>query len=161
MGESPTIEARSDQPYAAIPVSVPMNELGSVVPPLTGQVFGWLAAQGIAPAGPPFWRYVVVDMEAELELETGVPVANHVEGDDHVRTGVLPAGRYATVTHTGHPETLEAATRDLLVWAAEHDVKWDVDGNRWGCRLEEYLSDPADVPDMNQWQTRLAFRLRD
>ena len=64
MGESPTIETRKDRPYAAIPVSVRMEELGSVVPPLTGQVFDWLGAQGVAPAGPPFWRYLVVDMES-------------------------------------------------------------------------------------------------
>ncbi|MFL6045391.1 MAG: GyrI-like domain-containing protein [Propionibacteriaceae bacterium] len=70
-----------------------------------------------------------------------------------------PAGRYATVVHTGHPDTLVDATRDLLDWATERDLKWDASGNRWGCRLEEYLSDPAEVPDMNKWQTRLAFRL--
>jgi hypothetical protein len=53
------------------------------------------------------------------------------------------------------------ATRDLLQWASEHALEWDADGNRWGCRLEEYLSDPVEVPDMSEWQTRLAFRLRD
>ena len=93
--------------------------------------------------------------------KTGVPVASQVEGDDQVRTGLLPAGRYATVVHTGHPDTLVTATRDLLDWAAERGFDWDADGNTWGCRLEEYLSDPDEVPDMNEWQTRLAFRLRD
>jgi effector-binding domain-containing protein len=161
VGESPTIEKRVDQPYAAIPVSVRIEELGSVVPPLTGQVFDWLAARGIAPTGPPFWRYVVVDMENRLALDTGVPVASLIEGDGEVRTGLLPAGRYATVVHTGHPDTLVTATRDLLQWASAHALEWDADGNRWGCRLEEYLSDPAEVPDMSEWQTRLAFRLRD
>lgn len=161
MGESPTIEKRVDQPYAAIPVSVCIEELGSVVPPLTGQVFDWLAARGIAPTGPPFWRYVVVDMENRLELETGVPVTSLIEGDGEVRTGLLPAGRYATVVHTGHPDTLVTATSDLLQWGSAHAVEWDADGNRWRCRLEEYLSDPAEVPDMSEWQTRLAFRLRD
>jgi effector-binding domain-containing protein len=160
VAEGPTIETRVDQPYAAIPVSVRMEELGSVVPPLTGQVFDWLAAQGMAAAGPPFWRYLVVDMENKLELETGVPVASRVEGDGELRTGVLPAGRYATVVHKGHPDTL-TATRDLLQWASARRLEWDADGNRWGCRLEEYLSDPAEVPDMSEWQTRLAFRLRD
>ena len=87
--------------------------------------------------------------------------ASQVEGDDQVRTGLLPAGRYATVVHTGHPDTLVTATRDLLDWAAERGFDWDADGNTWGCRLEEYLSDPDEVPDMNEWQTRLAFRLRD
>jgi effector-binding domain-containing protein len=161
VSESPTIETRMDQPYVAIPVSVRIEELGSVVPLLTDRVFDWLAARGIAPTGPPFWRYVVVDMENKLELETGAPVASPVEGDGEIRTGVLPAGRYATVVHAGHPDTLVTATRDLLQWASARGFEWDADGNRWGCRLEEYLSDPAEVPDMSQWQTRLAFRLRD
>jgi len=81
VGESPTIETRTDQPYAAIPVKVRMEDLGSVVPPLTDRVFGWLADRGVTPVGPPFWRYVVVDMDNELELETGVPVASPVEGN--------------------------------------------------------------------------------
>ena len=161
MEESPTIETRMDQPYAAIPVKVSMEELGSVVPPLTDRVFGWLTARGITPAGPPFWRYVVVDMDNELELETGVPVASPVKGNGEIRPSVLPAGRYATVVHTGHPDTLVTATGALLEWAAERGLEWDTDGRTWGCRLEEYLSDPEEVPDMREWQTRLAFRLRD
>lgn len=161
MGENPTIETRVDQPYAAIPVSVTMEELASVVPPLTARVFDWLAAQGVAPAGPPFWRYVVIDMENELKIETGVSVASPVEGDAEIGVGVLPAGHYATVVHTGHPDTLVTATGDLLNWATERNLEWDADGNTWGCRLEEYLSDPDEVPDMELWQTRLAFRLRD
>ena len=76
-------------------------------------------------------------------------------------SGVLPAGRYATVVHTGHPDTLVTATRDLLDWADQRGLDWDNDGRTWGCRLEEYLSDPAEVPDMGKWETRLAFRLRD
>ena len=161
VGENPTVETRTDRPYAAIPVSVTMQQLGSVVPPLTARVFDWLAAQGVAPAGPPFWRYVVIDMENELKIETGVCVASQVEGNAEVTVGVLPAGRYATVVHPGHPDTLVTATRDLLDWATERGLDWDADGDEWGCRLEEYLSDPAEVPDMEQWQTRLAFRLRD
>lgn len=161
MPQSPTVETRIDQPYAAIPVKVSMDELGAVVPPLTGQVFDWLADRGIRPAGPPFWRYVVVDMDADLELETGVAVASAVDGDERIRTGVLPGGRYATVVHKGHPDTLVSATRDLLDWAEQRGLEWDANGKAWGCRLEEYLSDPTEVPDMSQWETRLAFRLRD
>ena len=60
----------------------------------------------------------MVDMDADLELETGVAVASAVEGDERIRTGVLPGGRYATVVHKGHPDTLVSATSDLLDWAA-------------------------------------------
>jgi effector-binding domain-containing protein len=86
------------------------------------------------------------------------------EGDGDVRSGVLPAGRYATVTHLGHPDQLIDATAALLDWAAEQGLQWDMsetdDGQRWGgCRLEVYNTDPAEEPDMNKWETELAFRL--
>jgi hypothetical protein len=32
---------------------------------------------------------------------------------------------------------------------------------RWGSRLEFYLTDPAEEPDMSKWETQLAFRLAD
>jgi hypothetical protein len=59
MAESPTVETRIAQPYVAIPVKVRMEDLASVVRPLTDQVFDWLGTRGITPVGPPFWRYGV------------------------------------------------------------------------------------------------------
>jgi hypothetical protein len=59
--------------------------------------FAWPGGHGVAPAGPPFFKYSV-DMMRELEVEAGVPVAAAVDGDDQVVSGVLPAGRYATLT---------------------------------------------------------------
>ena len=35
------------------------------------ELFGWLAGNGIAVGGPPFIRYLVIDMAAELEIEAG------------------------------------------------------------------------------------------
>jgi effector-binding domain-containing protein len=126
-------------------------------------VFGWLDGHGLAPAGPPFFKYNVIDMARELEMEAGVPVATAISGDDQVVAGVLPAGRYATLTHMGHPSELMAATKALLDWAAEQDLTWDVtpseDGDRWACRLENYLTDPSQEPDMSKWVTQLAFKL--
>jgi effector-binding domain-containing protein len=88
-----------------------------------------------------------------------------VAGDARVVTGVLPAGRYATLTHLGHPSELVAATKALLDWAAEHGLTFDVtpgdDGDRWACRLENYLTDPSQEPDMSKWVTKLAFKLAD
>ena len=154
------VEERAEQPYVAVPAIVTMETLAATLPPLLPEVFAWLAAHGRTPAGPPFWRYDVIDMDGDLEMEIGVPVAEPVEVDGgRVVAGVLPAGRYATTIHVGHPSGLYQATADLLAWAEREGHAWDADGKRWGCRLEEYLSDPAEVPDMNEWRTRLAFRL--
>jgi effector-binding domain-containing protein len=161
---TPEIETRTEQPYVALRARVPMSGIAAFAV-RAGEVFSWLAARGLAPAGPPFLRFNVIDMARELEIENGVPVAAAVDGDDLVVPGVLPAGRYATVIHTGHPSELAEVTGALLDWGAEQGLTWDVspsgDGERWGARLEFYLTDPAEEPDMSKWQTQLAFRLAD
>lgn len=160
----PEIETRTEQPYVAIRAKVSMDGIPAFAV-RTGEVFGWLGARGLAPAGPPFLKYNVIDMEREIEMETGVPVALAVDGEGEIVTGVLPAGRYATVTHAGHPSELVGVTGALLDWAAEQGLAWDItpdgDDERWGARVEFYLTDPADEPDMSKWETKLAFRLAD
>jgi len=141
-----------------------MADLGSIADRIP-EIFGWLGARGIAPAGAPFFRYHVIDMERQLLVEAGIPVASAVDDEGDVRGGTLPAGRFAVVTHTGAPDTLVEATAALLDWAAAQGLTFDVtdsdEGEKWGCRVEFYLTDPAEQPDMTKWQTELAFRLAD
>jgi effector-binding domain-containing protein len=94
---------------------------------LIDEVSGWLAVRNIPPVGAPFWKYNVIDMEGELEVEVGVPVATEVSGDERVRGGPLPAGRYATLHHVGHPDTLVDANAALLAWARDERLAWDMD----------------------------------
>jgi effector-binding domain-containing protein len=159
----PKVVQRADQPYVAIRALVTMETLGAVVPPLNREVFGWLAERGVVASGEPFWKYNVIDMERQLEVEAGAPVAVPVSGDDRVLAGVIPGGQYATVRYTGHPSGLADATAALLKWAAEQGLTWDLiatgEGERWGARLEIYETDPAEEPDMDKWVTELAFRL--
>jgi hypothetical protein len=53
----------------------------------------------------------------------------------------------------------------LLDWGGGQGLRWDMSpadrGERWGCRLEIYLTDPGQEPDISKWQTQLAFRLAD
>jgi len=158
-----SIQRREAVPYAAIRESATMNDLAEVMVPLAGEVAEWLARRGREPAGPPFWRYLVIDMDHELVVEVGFPLLEEVDGDGRVNAGTLPAGRYATVIHQGHPDELVGATAGLLEWAEGQGLAFDtteVDGaEHWVCRLENYLSDPRDEPDMAKWRTELAFKL--
>ena len=161
MPVTPVIAERTEQPYVAIRALVTMQMLGQVVPGLHPEVRRWLRSQGLQPAGRPFFRYNVIDMDRQLEVEAGFPVAAPVSGEDQVLAAVLPAGRYATLWHTGHPDGLVGASETLLDWAAQQGLAWDVtstpDGQKWGCRLEIYHDEPGQ--DMNDWKTELAFKL--
>jgi effector-binding domain-containing protein len=162
---TPVITERPAQPYVAIRGQVTMQTMDAILPSLGPRVFAWLRERDIPPAGPPFWKYNVIDMDRLLEVEVGVPVAAPVEGDDKVLAGVLPAGRYATLRHTGHPDELIGVVASLREWASQQGLAWDMthapDGERWAARLEIYETNPADEPDMAKWTTQLAFRLSD
>jgi effector-binding domain-containing protein len=164
MSVAPEIVTRTEQPYVAIRGQVSMAEIAAFAV-RTGEVFSWLGAHGLPPAGPPFLKYNVIDMASQLEIDNGVPVAVPAAGEGEVISGVLPAGRYATLTHVGHPSELAEATKTLLDWAAGQGLTWDMspgaDGERWGSRVEIYLTDPREEPDMSKWVTRLEFRLAD
>jgi hypothetical protein len=155
---------RDAVPYAAIAIAVPMERLASVGP-LNGVVFDWLAQQHVVTAGPPFWKYNVIDMVGQLELEVGVATATPAIGDDQVGVGELPAGRYLETTYHGHPDGLRQATADLLAHADAQGLTFEKAdsprGERWAARLEYYLTNPDEQPDMTQWDTTLSFKLTD
>jgi effector-binding domain-containing protein len=159
----PEVVERQAQPYVAIRAHVTMQTIGVILPELHPQVFAWLGKRDVPPAGHPFWKYNVIDMDRDMEVEVGVPVPGTMDGDDRVLAGVLPAGRYATLRYTGHPDGLLGATKSLREWAEQQNLTWDLehteDGERWAARLEIYETDPAVEPDMSKWTTQLAFRL--
>jgi effector-binding domain-containing protein len=162
MTSEPEIESRGEQPYVAIRRQVTMDTIAEVADRIP-EVIGWLGARGIEPAGSPFLRYDVIDMQRRLDIEAGVPVAGLVDPAGDILAGVLPAGRYVTVGHVGHPAGLLGVTASLLGWAAERELRWDMSetdaGQKWGCRLEVFKTNPAEEPDPAKWQTELAFRL--
>ncbi|MEU3302698.1 MULTISPECIES: GyrI-like domain-containing protein [unclassified Streptomyces] len=165
MEQQPTVEQRPEQTYVAVRRSVRMDAFGVIADRLP-EIFGWLASHGTTPAGPPFFRFYTVDMQGESEVEAGVPVDSPPAPEGDIVIGTLPAGRYARLTHAGHPDRLFGAITRLREWAAEQGLEWDLitdpDGvERWGCRVESYLTDPRVEPDMNKWETELAFRLAD
>lgn len=172
--QTPQIQDRAAQPYVGLTRTVTMTTFPDVADRLP-DLFAWLAERGVAPAGAPFFRYREIDMEHELVVEAGVPVdsldpfpdlgAEDVKGASSAgpHGGVLPAGRYVVVRHHGHPRDLERATGELLSWAAAQGLVWDADDEQrsWGARVESYLTDPSEQPDLAEWDHELAFRLAD
>ncbi len=164
MMSEPKLENRHEQHYVAIRTQVTMQALDTAIQQLRREVLAWIAHQGIAPAGVPFLRNHVIDMEALLDIEVGIPVASVSVADDQVKAGVLPAGWYASLVYTGWQSGIEANAA-LLDWGAKQSLVWDAweteKGRAFGARLMSLLTDPNEEPDQAKWETEVAIRLAD
>jgi effector-binding domain-containing protein len=169
MKNAPRIHDRDEQHYVSLHHTVSMDGFGDVIDAGFPELFGWLDRRGIAPASAPIIRYDRIDMERTLDIELGVPVSDRdaagLAGDDRIRVGTLPAGRYATLLHVGPYDGLIASNAALQEWAAQNDIAFDVspaaDGERWGARLEIYITNPAEEPDPSKLEVEVSYRLAD
>ena len=160
----PAIVQRTEQHYVGIAENVTMQTFDAVAERIP-QLFAWLDARGLTADGPPFFKLNVVDMERELQVEAGVPIAAATTTDGGVHCGVLPAGRYLALTSAGSPDDHIAAVAGLFDWAGSQNLvfdKSDTDaGSKWGCRLQVLTTDPAQEPDTTKHEIENLFLLAD
>jgi effector-binding domain-containing protein len=97
-----------------------------------------------------------------MDLEVGLITDEAVQGEGRIGNGVLPAGRYATLTYINHGRRANGTLRD---WNKEQGLTLDytasAEGERFGCRYEAYLTDPRSERMKTPWQIELAIRLAD
>lgn len=161
----PVAGARAEQPYVSIPIELTLKEWEKANT-LVGEIFAWLGEKEVQPSGAPFFRYLVIgDTEKKFKLEVGVPITSPMFGDERVITGTIPAGKYATLVHIGHPDCIGNSFTVLEEWAKDHDIEWDnqMEGEEelWGGRFEYYLTDPAVEPNLEKWSTEIAYKIRE
>jgi len=158
----PKIDERPEQQYMGIRTQTPFKGMFSVVTKLFKEINGWTKKQGIEPAGPPFLRYHVIDMEGDMDIEVGIPVKKPMSGDGRVCPGVLPGGRYASLIYIGNGYT---GNKTLIVWAKENGLAWDrwddPKGDAFHSRYEAYLTDPKIEPRKTKWEVEVAIKLAD
>lgn len=137
------------QPTAVVEATVPVTEISTWLPGVYAEVFEHLRRLGIAPAGPPFARYLL--LPEVFEVEAGLPVPESLPdtepGAGRVRRGSLPGGPVAVTTHIGPYERLGEALAAVDSWIEEHD------GEPAGAHWEVYFSDPRHEPDPARWRT--------
>ena len=163
MMTEPRIVERTAQPYVALrrTVGIPF---GDVVDQTLPRLWRWLESHAIEPAGPPFFKYDLIKMPDRLEIQFGVPLAAVPAIDREIVTGVLPAGRYATLTYHGPYNQLTAANGALIDWVRQNALELDAEstpeGERFACRFESYTNDPREVQNPADWETVLYYKLR-
>lgn len=159
--DGPAIIARPDRHCVGIRLVTPFRGMFAVRDRLMEELYAWADGRALA-YGHTFLRLHVVDMEGLMDVEVGVLTDEAVTGDGRVRAGVLPAGRYATLTYVNHGRRANGALRD---WAYEQGLTLDTTdspaGERFGCRYEAYVTDPRTERMKTRWRTELAIRLAD
>lgn len=147
----------TEEPYVAIPIEATLREWGEVNA-LVPEVYAWLGARGITPAGPLFYRHHVIGgFDEKFRVEVGVPVPEPVEGDGRVLAGAKPAGRYVVDVHHGHPDGIAHSHLALVDWAGREGLTLAKEGDVWGGMFESYRTNPEDEPDPAKWETELAY----
>lgn len=158
----PKIDYREERPYVGVRTVTPFRGMFAVVDALLKELRGWAKAQGVADEGPFFLRYHVIDMNGPMDLEVGFMVLSPLPGDGRVRPGVLPAGRYASLTYTGSGM---AGNKALIGWARDNGVVFDrrddPAGDAFRCRYEAYTTDYRLEPRKSRWEIDLAIKVAD
>lgn len=148
MIDTPRIVQTAEQPTAVIRLTVPRDQIRTVMGPGIGELMAAVAAQGIAPTGPWFTHHLRMD-PATFDFEIGVPVQTTVASVGRVRPDRLPAARVArTVLHGGY-EGLGAAWGELDAWIRANGYTPAPD--LWEC----YAVGPESGPDPANWRTEL------
>ena len=156
--DGPGILSKPARHYVGIRVVTPFRGMFAVRDELMNELYTWLDKRSVSDTGPTFFRLHVIDMDGPMDVEVGVVTQETLEGDDRVRAGVLPAGRYASLTYVNHARR---ANRTLVEWARDNGIafdRWDEPaGDHFACRYEAYLTDPRSERMKTRWRVELSI----
>ena len=128
-------------------------DVGAIFARMMGEIFAYLNAHDVQPAGPPYDRIHAMEGQG-FDLEVGIAVAAPIEGDGRVAPGVLPAGRAAVTWHTGPYDQLSAAHGAMQAWIAEQGLTSA--GPGW----EVYHTNPNEERDPSKLRTEIVYPIR-
>jgi effector-binding domain-containing protein len=149
MGETCEFENLPAQHTAYIRARTPVSALPGLIAQSYGKIGAIAAEKGLQISGPPYALYFNMDMQ-DLDVELGFPVSAVFEDGLEVRSGEIPAGKYASCIHKGPYSTVESAYQTLTEW-----ISGQV-GRPSGIAYEFYLNDPTEVPE-SELLTKLMF----
>ena len=128
-------------------------DIGATLGECLPAVFKYATQAGIQIVGPPTTVYTQWG-PGMVTLRAGLPVTDGASGDGDIMSMVLPAGRGAVTVHVGAYEGLAHAHAAVETFIDEQGAI------PTGELREIYLTDPAEVPNAEAWQTQIVWPLR-
>lgn len=161
----PTIVKREARPYVAIRGNYSRETISKAAERTLPHLYAWMFDRKLQSAGAPFFKYNRMPSCDDMEIEVGIPTHERIEATGNILSGMISAGRYATLTHIGPYEQLYEANARLEAWALEQGLRWDVvqtpQGDTFAGRFEIYETDPREVPDAFKYTTEVTIKLAD
>ena len=146
------IKEQSARPTLTIRATTPVQGLSQLLGQAYGAVAQCLGELGEQPAGPPFVAYYNMDMQ-NLDIEVGFACAKKLPGKGEIQSGEIPAGKFASVVHTGPYDQCGPAYEALNQFVKERGHV------ATGMAYEFYLNDPQQTPPQ-ELQTLIMFPLK-
>ena len=144
------IAEHPDEAAAVIRAQVPMAGLADFFSDAFSDIMAVLKKQGVQPVGPPFGKYFG-QPGAQVDVESGFPVAGAIEPAGNVVPGDLPAARIVEATHVGTFDTLANTYADIETFFAEHKLR--PSAVMW----ENYLADPGTEQSPENARTQICW----
>ena len=146
MLDTPDITRTTTRPTAVIHLTIPREEIQSVMGPGIGELMATIAAQGITPTGPWFNHHLSM-AEDTWDFEISVPVSAPIVAAGRVKPSQWPAMKVARTVYHGPYEGLGDAWGEFLDWitANGHTAAPDL--------YECYVVGPESSPDPANWRT--------
>ncbi len=159
--EPARVEERAEIPYVGIRVITPFRGMLAERDRLLAEARSEIKEAALETVGYGFLRLHVIDMEGPMDLEAGYFTAGYVQLDHpRLRSGSMPAGRYATLSYKNHARRANGALQD---WARDNGLvldRWTVpEGDAFACRYEAFWTDPEVEPHKTKWTVELSMRL--
>lgn len=144
------VETRTQQ-AAVIRLTIPREEIRSVMGPAIGEVMSTVAAQGVKVAGPVFSHHFKMDPKV-FDFEVGVPVESPVKAAGRVKPGALPAATVARTVYRGPYDGLGKAWGEFDSWITtnKHEPAPDL----W----ESYVTGPESGSEPSTELNRPIFK---
>jgi effector-binding domain-containing protein len=147
-----TVENEPTAFVAVLRERVPMDALGAFYDRAYRLVVEEVAAAGLGITGPAFGWYLDMPTDS-VELAAGFSVG--AEKPSVLGRGVevveLPGGPAAVGVHVGSYDGLPAAWDQFRTWTSQHGAPMR------GDFLEVYVTDPSEVAEASQNETRLVL----
>ncbi len=155
------IETRDlpEQKLLSVTRRVPQSEIAKTIGETLPLIFVYAQKNGIAIAGLPLTRYPdmnpgLVTLEPAMRIVDASSASGSKEAEAEVQLTSLPAGPAVMTLHAGPYDTLHQAYAALQKWMeAEGRV---AAGPPW----EEYLTDPGEHPNPEDWRTEVYWPLK-